>query len=539
MDCSFGHKFCNFCIQSWINFERHLVTECPVCRGSIFGKSLDLKTDAEIRAIFDTLSEEDKRTRLLAIKERLRLEYPNANPYLQAFPSDFSNPMRLSNAPHQHFNRDLHIPIPMTGMGQEETRQTSTTVASGNEYNDFPNHNYTMNDSSWQHWQSVWSPQGLYYPQAWNNSDAHSQYFRSPSNIPEEGYHQAERVADNVDIQHQHYHHHQNQENSRWNTNLYLTHDEETLDPASFAQLTTRDSSGTNQQQVTNSSIGVPSNSQGATVQVQARPNLSLPQHVASITPQNEAQMDQYPPVSFTPHSNAPQQLTGQPRVAAQQTPLQGFYCCYPPSGPGHHYNSASNFQFMLRNTIPTNNSQQIVSSTISGQMPSPTVRGVANAITSPLGNPHLQPGSARPVSQSHLSSPRIRPNMPGTSSTPIQLPSPSSSNATLARGNNYRRMTAQTNGNNSHSHHSPRIRQLVARCPARNARAHFSGGFSLFSSGYMGFQVYHLPTTMMLGDRCVTSPPARLTHPLVSLIPLNLDGSSTRVCLTFEVHRA
>lgn len=75
-----------------------------------------------------------------------------------------------------------------------------------------------------------------------------------------------------------------------------------------------------------------------------------------------------------------------------------------------------------------------------------------------------------------------------------------------------------------------------VPSSTARSSGPQFAGGFQLFSRGYVGYQITYSPQSTQ--DRRAVTPPGRITIPLVSLVPLKPDGTSTRVTLTFEVHR-
>lgn len=574
-----------------------MVTECPVCRGPIFGKSLDLKTDAEIRAIFDSLTEDEKKARLLAIKERLQLEYPNSN--IQQIVNGLEVPMRISNNSSHNFNHDLNIPIPLIGFVPGEPAQF---VSNYLQENDFPqNIGDQMND------QSMWSPE-MFHPSSYEDYLAHDFH-----NMTEAQHlYQSQRVdLDHSNIRHQHYRH-QNQEHSLWDNNLYVTPVAEdtrasnrmvspsggsipTVSPTEPPFINQMNANHRQTQFHENpSAVGYHS---ACLIQQQSHGNVTeehaynvnsvgppppsprnVPQHQNNRVPQQF--VTQSPPTP-TPFHQPP---SSQPTAT---NPFNGYYCCYIPSCPNNHYATqqpthytpppSTYLPFQVQQGA---NSQQGFSNN-GYHCTRQTQCHYTTSTTNPVQVNFWNACSGN-VSAASYYPPRIRPNMPGASSIPLQLPTPnpSSPQTSVSQASppdfNSRLIVTptpihfQTNStsipnnsqrarNVSHSRSRTPVSSTTARvststenggrqsvqvssCPvvrSNNNRAQFAGGFSLFSAGgHVNFQISHTPKTMMVGDRQMTMPPGRLTHPLVSLVPMSHDGSSTRVSLTFEVHR-
>ncbi|CAL8106563.1 unnamed protein product [Orchesella dallaii] len=633
VDCSYGHKFCNFCIQCWIQIGSHLVTECPVCRDPIFGKRLDLKTDAEIRSIVEQLTEAEKSERLLAIKERLQNEFPNVN--FHEYPGVEFNPSG-SNARAESTHQDLRstlfnlgrsVSVPTAGVahgfagrcpfssypmisGRNDSFShatpwsisSSTSLSNG----DAQGNSRTYNDDPYQLLSSQTSASntGIWNSEVTPASDetfprsgsASAPWFPAPglaSNTPN-GLHQPSYATATRSISEHNCNHNAfsssshgyftNRSSTAPNVPLHNQH----LNPVNHGVTSSVETSAFNSMTYglrpsQSFPCYLPSSSVAPSASTIMNTNSACGyQHHACYLPscsnyRSTMSTHQLPPgdIGHSVHM-IPPSIQNSYAHGQQQIPRNGSGdASQVPQSPNSSFWDTSASTVVLNNGVGTGGSGATPRLTprmpgrhcMSFQLPRPVVtsssppppqnscrlssppdlttgnggnlqgvRGVGNDSSSPPneernGRPTNSQVGFRPTGSGschHHHYHYIQNLEASTSTSPPSSSRPLPTSASASAPNGY--------GAPPPSNASGRGTLRVSQYPSPAESAHFSGGFSLFSGGYIGFQINHIPTSV---DDRVRPVPGRITHPLVSLVPLNSDGSSTRISLTFEVHRA
>ncbi|ODM94147.1 E3 ubiquitin-protein ligase RNF8 [Orchesella cincta] len=655
VDCSYGHKFCNFCIQCWINIGSHLVTECPVCRDPIFGKRLDLKTDAEIRSIVEQLTENEKSERLLAIKERLQSEFPNVN--FHEYPGvDFNG---SSNARTEGAHQDLRSTLfdlgratsaPVSGLSHSFGGRcpfSSFPMISGR--NDSLSHTAPWTTSSStallnvdtdaqqggtrsfadDPYHQLFGPQGNVSAAGnWNPPDVtptSDDAFARGSNVnvswfpasglssnatPNNGLHHQPSYAAAARSTSEHNHNHNAFSSSsvgylanRSSTTPSIQLANQRLNQVAPRVARSVETSGFNPMTYgVRQSHSFPcyyppsSSSMGAVVNTNScgyhhhgcylpschnHRSMSAHQLQSPDIGQSQIGHSVHTIPTLNSYGNLGSQLTQQ-----QQIQRSGAGdASQASSSPNSSFWDTSSNTVVMNSGIGTTGISSAARLTprmpgrhcMSFQLPRPMVTSTSSPPPPPTAAPNscslstppdLNNGGnllgARPVSNG---SPQIstneeisgHPSTTTTSQVGFRPPGSGSchhhhyhyiqnleTTSSTSPPNTSRQLPGSTGGNGVNANnaysappHPPntsgRGTLRVAQYPNPSESAHFSGGFSLFSGGYIGFQINHIP--MSVDDR-VGPVPGRITHPLVSLVPLNSDGSSTRISLTFEVHR-